>query len=141
MTQLYELAMDIQAKALFTNLMAGNPNDPRIPCPGGQVSYIASVAKCNAFCYYEDTQNAKMIAIPRICTDGCCVIEHKLCWDATTQSIVETRTVTSQGSSSACSGSSSSCPASIIRANANGIGTHTVLLDSVSDCIPSTECE
>jgi len=140
-TLLYELAMDKQANVLFINYLAEHPGAPDAPCPGGYVSIVGAIAKCNSFCNYEDMIAAKMIIVPKKCTDACCTIEHRMCWDAATQSIVETRIVVSSGSSEICSSSTVTCPPSIVRKNLIGPGTHTVLLDSTDECVSSTLCE
>lgn len=139
---IYELAMEKQASVLFTNFLAEHPGDTRGICPNGYVSYVGVIAKCNGFCNYEDMVLAKMIVVPKKCTDDCCVIEHRMCWNAATQSVIDTRIVTPTGSSTQlCSESTITCAPSIVRKNLVGTGTHTVLLDSVDECVSSTTCE
>ncbi|MBS1537505.1 MAG: hypothetical protein JST20_07140 [Bacteroidetes bacterium] len=137
--QIYDLAIDFAATVDFINLMA--IGDTAF-CPAAKKVYTSYQVKCNTFCFYEDTQNAKMIVIPKKCNStGCCKIEHALCWDDVNKKIVDTKTVTALGTDGQCTPSITPCAPFITQKNLTGSGTHQVPLDWTEDCVPTSACQ
>lgn len=92
-TSFVEVIMAVYARRLFSSILYPDTSAAGLQCPAGKKSFNTYKSECTKYCFYDDTVAKMIIMQPVFCAEACCKITHTICWDSTTKSIVDTRTV------------------------------------------------